>query len=87
MAAAKRTAPAKPVVEPAGSAVDQLDEQLGDQAAAVDDAVPAPDEPTDAARSADCRPFVSEGMRQDIELYGSAVDPISGRRVTADDLR
>lgn len=31
-------------------------------------------------------PFLSEGVRSDIELYGSTVDPVTGRRMTRDDL-
>lgn len=31
-------------------------------------------------------PFISEGVAQDIEMHGFAVDPVTGRRLTRDDL-
>jgi hypothetical protein len=33
------------------------------------------------------RPFMSEGVRQDLLIHGSAVDPVTGRKLTRDDLR
>lgn len=43
---------------------------------------------TDAARAQvtdpDAEPFISEGMRHDLELYGQVNDPLTGRRITMD---
>lgn len=47
--------------------------------------VQEPDAPDAPVQEADAPVFVSEGMRHDIELYGFAVDPVTGRRVNRDE--
>jgi hypothetical protein len=51
-----------PAVEPAQDAAPPVAE-------AAQDAAPAPAKP---------RPFLSEGMRQDLEQWGRATDPVTG---------
>lgn len=53
------------------------------------DTTPAPPEPPMAEvvtepEPAKVRPFMSEGMRQDLETSGYAADPVSGARYTLD---
>lgn len=42
-------------------------------------------QPDAPVQEPDAPVFVSEGMRHDIELYGYAVDPVTGRRVNRDE--
>lgn len=44
----------------------------------------ATDEVRRRVNDPDAKPFISEGMRHDLEIHGSANDPVTGRKLTMD---
>lgn len=56
------------VTEPVTAAADQPVTAAADQPSGV----------PDVAKAKEARPFISEGVRQDLEIHGKAVDPVTG---------
>jgi len=75
------TDPKRPTTPPAKS---QPGTERARQLAAIDQPAPKPGEPLGYHPPAP--PFMAEGVRRDLEMYGETTDPNTGRRLTRADL-
>lgn len=70
----------QPANQPAGAAKPPA-KRTAPQPVRGKEVVQSPTEPEDVRR-----PFISEGVRNDIELHGETIDPFTGQRLTREDL-